>query len=433
VDFAPQGVPAYYRATAWAKPLIEQLPDDDYRQAWIDQKAPMSRAHHRHMIERREMRPHEFNGTSPARILCPEIASFSSRSVASRIESVPGDRKHDRRNWTEEENYVSCPKCRTKLAKAALKARPADAPKLTLERDPDARGGFRYKQGWRALVDGETVAILGFEEHSWHIYPLVVRRPDDEHPEVRVINSHGVLTESGTTASRGMFRLPNTALCFKTKEDALLAAGDLRRLWQAEDRAGTAHGVSRRSGRMGASERRAKRKDGRARSDESRHAGGAAGNPRQGDPVELPAPGSGQCDRDGRGADEARHDPRGRSGMTRRFNAKRETIPTGFGWTRQVEIDPDKVAAIRAHIRAGLPLPPVVVVVYGTTLLPLDGHHRTIAHALEGLRSTPTPCPAAPSTAWMRASASHAEDFIFCDGVPCMAVAAQWQAPASNC
>lgn len=31
---------AYYRGAAWAKPLIEQLPDDDYRQAWIgDQRA----------------------------------------------------------------------------------------------------------------------------------------------------------------------------------------------------------------------------------------------------------------------------------------------------------------------------------------------------------------------------------------------------------
>lgn len=29
---------AYYRATSWAKPLVAQLPDDDYRQGWIDQQ-----------------------------------------------------------------------------------------------------------------------------------------------------------------------------------------------------------------------------------------------------------------------------------------------------------------------------------------------------------------------------------------------------------
>jgi hypothetical protein len=180
------------------------------------------------MIERREMRPHEFNRYEPGKESYVQDCEFFVAVCGESHRIGSWGPEHDRRDWTEEENYVSCPKCRTKLAKAALKARPADAPKLTLARDPEARGGFRYKQGWRALVDGETVAILGFEEHSWHIYPLVVRRPDDEHPDLRVINSHGVLTESGTTASRGMFRLPNTALCYKTKEDALLAAGDLR-------------------------------------------------------------------------------------------------------------------------------------------------------------------------------------------------------------
>lgn len=32
---------AYFRTTPWAKPLIAQLPDDDYRQAWVDE----ARAH----------------------------------------------------------------------------------------------------------------------------------------------------------------------------------------------------------------------------------------------------------------------------------------------------------------------------------------------------------------------------------------------------
>lgn len=186
----------------------------------------MGRAHHYHWLKTRL--PREYDVWSDA-----EGRWLEQKEVDDELTAICGYNTRskwvrDGRTFATEKKHVTCPKCRTKLAKEALKARSADAPKLAVERDPDARGGFRYKQGWRAVVDGEAVAILGFEEHAWHIYPFVARRPDDEHPEVRVVNTHGVLTESGTTASRGLSRLPSSALSFKTKEDALLAAGDLR-------------------------------------------------------------------------------------------------------------------------------------------------------------------------------------------------------------
>jgi hypothetical protein len=184
----------------------------------------MSRAHHYHLIAGRETRPFEFDKWEPPKTPYWGEAEFIVALCGE--EHRVGAWNNDR--FLEDEKHVTCPQCRAKIARAKLKARPADAPKLTLVRDPDARGGFRYKQGWRAVVDGEAVAILGFEEHAWHIYPYVARRPDDEHPEVRVVNSHGVLTDTGTTANRGMYRLPNSALSFKTKEDALLASGELR-------------------------------------------------------------------------------------------------------------------------------------------------------------------------------------------------------------
>lgn len=184
----------------------------------------MSRAHHYHLIAGRETRPFEFNKWEPPKTPYWGEAEFIIALCGE--EHRVGSWKSDR--FLEDEKHVTCPQCRAKIARAKLKARPADAPKLTLERDPDACGGFRFKQGWRAVVDGEAVAILGFEEHAWHIYPFVARGPDDENPQVRVTNTRGVLTESGTTASRGLFRLPSAALSFKTKEDALIAAGDLR-------------------------------------------------------------------------------------------------------------------------------------------------------------------------------------------------------------
>lgn len=118
--------------------------------------------------------------------------------------------------------------------------------------------------------------------------------------------------------------------------------------------------------------------------------------------------------------------------MSRRVNAKREIIQPGYKWSRQVEIDYDKVRAIRAHIRAGGKLPPPVVAVYGDTLLPLDGHHRTIAHDLERLPLEAFTVPGRTFDRLDQGMGSRAEDLIFCDGVPAMQVASRWHSDAKS-
>ncbi len=109
--------------------------------------------------------------------------------------------------------------------------------------------------------------------------------------------------------------------------------------------------------------------------------------------------------------------------------AERRVIPSGFGWARQHETDPDKIAALRLHMARGGAVPPVVVVDYGDAVLPLDGHHRTIAASLESLSLD----------AWVVAGEAfgdlecdidahgaegRAEDYVLCAGVPAMKVAA---------
>jgi hypothetical protein len=118
--------------------------------------------------------------------------------------------------------------------------------------------------------------------------------------------------------------------------------------------------------------------------------------------------------------------------MSRRVNAKREIIQPGFQWVRQVEIEWAKVEAIRAHLRAGGKVPPAVVAVYARALLPLDGHHRTIAHDQEGL---PLDAYTVPGRTFDRLDSrmgSRAEELIFCDGVPCMEVALRWHSDAKS-
>src|SRR3990172_5224744 len=111
------------------------------------------------------------------------------------------------------------------------------------------------------------------------------------------------------------------------------------------------------------------------------------------------------------------------------LHADRETIPPGFTWFRQNEIDWSKVDAIRVHLRSGGSIPPVVVCRHGDDILPLDGHHRTAAAHAEGL----------PLDAWTvdgeavgglecevdaLGVSGRAEDYVLCGGVPAMAVAA---------
>lgn len=110
----------------------------------------------------------------------------------------------------------------------------------------------------------------------------------------------------------------------------------------------------------------------------------------------------------------------------KRIKARLATIKPVF--FPQHEIDPQKVDRLVAEIGRGAVLPPVVVVDYSGTYMPVDGHHRLSAH--QRLNR--------PLQAWMidgetfealdqacrdRCNLERAEDFIMCGGVPAMMVA----------
>lgn len=186
----------------------------------------MGRGLHRHFLAQRVTRPYEFDKFEPPKT--PYWADAEFLIALCGEESRVGSWGTER--FLEEPKHVTCPQCRTKLSRAALKERPADAPKLQLVQAKDARGGFRNHQGWQALVDGEAVAIVGFEEHKWRIYPFVARK-NEETGRLEVINTHGVLLEDNTTGSRfssAGYRLPSKALGWLTKEDALMGCEPLR-------------------------------------------------------------------------------------------------------------------------------------------------------------------------------------------------------------
>jgi len=110
-------------------------------------------------------------------------------------------------------------------------------------------------------------------------------------------------------------------------------------------------------------------------------------------------------------------------------NTVRTVIPAGFEWTPQNEIDWQKVEAIRDHLRSGGNVPPVVVAQYRGFIMPIDGHHRAAAHDLEGL---PLDAYVIRGATYERLCRVHYRDTdtVFCDGVPALRVAEQWEATA---
>lgn len=115
----------------------------------------------------------------------------------------------------------------------------------------------------------------------------------------------------------------------------------------------------------------------------------------------------------------------------RKLKATRTRYEAGTSWSAIAEIDSDKVEALRAHIRAGGKVPPVVVVQYSAHLMPLDGHHRMSAWDAEGLPydTYSVKGPAFENLdilARDQDEPSRAEDHVLCDGVPAMQVAEMW-------
>lgn len=117
--------------------------------------------------------------------------------------------------------FVDCPKCNQRLAKQAMQARAPDAPKLELVQDKEAKGPFRYKQGWRALLGGEHIAFLGYEDHGWRVYHVGINGEDRTSLAVGY-----ALDEDGSSGRRGVYGI--TAARYRSKEQALLAAEAFR-------------------------------------------------------------------------------------------------------------------------------------------------------------------------------------------------------------
>lgn len=92
------------------------------------------------------------------------------------------------------------------------------------------------------------------------------------------------------------------------------------------------------------------------------------------------------------------------------------------------EIDSAKVDALEIHLAAGGSIPPVVVAMYGESVMPIDGHHRLSAAARLGLNIdawtvSGRAFDALDCRLQDRGDDSRAEDHIMCGGVPAMAVA----------
>jgi ParB-like chromosome segregation protein Spo0J len=103
------------------------------------------------------------------------------------------------------------------------------------------------------------------------------------------------------------------------------------------------------------------------------------------------------------------------------LKAKRRTIPAAF--FPVAEIDAEKVGELVSHLQRGGAVPPVVVALYGDKAMPLDGHHRMQAHRLLGRL---VDAWVVDGRAFDDLCTKHrrAEDYILCDGVPAMQVAA---------
>lgn len=128
--------------------------------------------------------------------------------------------------FTDEDARVSCPACLKKMAAARLKGF-AGAQRLAAVKDETAYGHFRHKQGWRATLDGETIAYLGYQEHAWRVYPLILETWDEQAkadgPYVR--NTAQPLDQHDRVASGGLHAYLSRQGdgAYKTRDDALMA------------------------------------------------------------------------------------------------------------------------------------------------------------------------------------------------------------------
>lgn len=175
----------------------------------------------RHIHAKREERAKEYavyapngwekTGTEPG------VEGVAACGYAGRIDQ---DRSSVR--FADEGGLVTCPACNKKLGAQLMRERQrAGGPALDIVLDAQATGGFRYKQGYKVNLDGETIGYIGYEEHAWRLYKLVIA-PERGGGEV-VRNAHHPVEESGETCSLSWGRIRDAAK-FPSRDHAALAA-----------------------------------------------------------------------------------------------------------------------------------------------------------------------------------------------------------------
>lgn len=124
------------------------------------------------------------------------------------------------------------------------------------------------------------------------------------------------------------------------------------------------------------------------------------------------------------------------------LHAERKFIEPGFSWMQMHVIDVEKVRLLRAHLSAGGAIPPVVLVTYGSTFMPIDGHHRMSASwdLGRGVDSWQVDGRDFDKLCRDRLYNAHdveiqPEELVLCDGVPAIFAAQAWRVandPAFN-
>lgn len=181
----------------------------------------MGRARHTHALDRiiqREFPVYGLHHTPTTEKVVEDV------KVAVCGHEVRASWDHDR-DFDDNHNNVSCPTCNKKLAQAALKARPPGSGRLLIEADKAAKGYFRHNGGSKVILNGEVIGYVGYQDHGWRLYPLMLERYDDKARAggAYVRNSPTPLKTDGTTQARALYEyLGRDVFAFKSKEAAAL-------------------------------------------------------------------------------------------------------------------------------------------------------------------------------------------------------------------
>lgn len=219
----------------------------------------MGRVNHIHLLDRSKTEPFEYDLSEPGK-----TPYWAERTTNIAVCGLEGFADYKWMRFCVDPAAVSCPACLKKMAKAKLAGRDPQAPRLRAEIDPEAKGGFRHQQGYKAFVGDELVGYLGYEDHHWRVYSLVLLHDGS------VANDRAPLTESSRGRVDIMGRLPADTLHYPTRDDALLACAELRGLGRLKTAAEL--GQELRDAEQRWEEQQLKRRRARAQKEELRDA-----------------------------------------------------------------------------------------------------------------------------------------------------------------